>query len=249
MGKILVLAEKPSVGRELARVLGCTNAKDGHIVGPKYIVTWSLGHLVTLADPEHYGDQYKKWSLETLPMMPERMDLVVIKETGKQFNVVRNLMKNPEVTELVIATDAGREGELVARWIIRKVGFHKPIKRLWISSQTDKSIKEGFAHLKQAAEYDNLYYSAQSRAEADWLVGLNVTRALTCKYNAQLSAGRVQTPTLAMIVKREEEIKKFIPRDYYDIHAEFNGFRALWGDKKTGQTRISEKEKAEGYCQ
>ena len=245
MGKILVLAEKPSVGRELARVLGCTNTKDGHIVGPKYIVTWSLGHLVTLADPEHYGDQYKKWSLETLPMMPARMDLVVIKETGKQFNVVKNLMKSPEITELVIATDAGREGELVARWIIQKVGFHKPIKRLWISSQTDKSIKEGFAHLKQAAEYDNLYHSAQSRAEADWLVGLNVTRALTCKYNAQLSAGRVQTPTLAMIVKREEEIKKFIPKDYYTIHAEFEGFRAVWGDNKTGQTRISEKEKAD----
>lgn len=245
MGKILVLAEKPSVGRELARVLGCTNSKDGHIVGPKYIVTWSLGHLVTLADPEHYGDQYKKWSLETLPMMPARMDLVVIKETGKQFNVVKNLMKNPEITELIIATDAGREGELVARWIIQKVGFHKPIKRLWISSQTDKSIKEGFAHLRPAVEYDNLYHSAQSRAEADWLVGLNVTRALTCKHNAQLSAGRVQTPTLAMIVKREEEIKKFIPKDYYTIHAEFDGFRALWGDNKTGQTRISEKERAD----
>ncbi len=245
MGKILVLAEKPSVGRELARVLGCTNAKDGHIVGPKYIVTWSLGHLVTLADPEHYGDQYKKWSLETLPMMPPKMDLVVIKETGKQFNVVKTLMKNPEVTELVIATDAGREGELVARWIIQKVGFHKPIKRLWISSQTDKSIKEGFAHLKQAAEYDNLYHSAQSRAEADWLVGLNVTRALTCKHNAQLSAGRVQTPTLAMIVKREEEIKNFIPRDYYTIHAEFDGFRGVWSDQKTGQSRISEKDRAD----
>lgn len=245
MGKILVLAEKPSVGRELARVLGCTNSKDGYIAGPRYIVTWSLGHLVTLADPEHYGDQYKKWSLETLPMLPPKMDLVVIKETGKQFNTVKNLMKDPEVTELVIATDAGREGELVARWIIQKAGFHKPVRRLWISSQTDKSIKEGFSHLRPAAEYDNLYHSAQSRAEADWLVGLNVTRALTCKYNAQLSAGRVQTPTLAMIVKREEEIKKFIPKDYYSIHAEFDGFTALWGDKKTGQTRISEKEKAD----
>ena len=178
-------------------------------------------------------------------MMPDKMDLVVIKETGKQFNVVKNLMKSPEISELIIATDAGREGELVARWIIRKVGFHKPVKRLWISSQTDKSIKEGFAHLKQAAEYDNLYYSAQSRAEADWLVGLNVTRALTCRYNAQLSAGRVQTPTLAMIVKREEEIKKFIPKDYYSIYADFGSFQALWADKKSGQTRISEKDKAD----
>ena len=242
MGKILVLAEKPSVGRELARVLGCNITKDGHIIGPKYIVTWSLGHLVTLADPEHYGDQYKKWSLDTLPMMPKKMDLVVIKETGKQFNVVKSLLKNPEVSELVIATDAGREGELVARWIIQKVGFHKPIKRLWISSQTDKSIREGFQHLKPASEYDNLYYSAQSRAEADWLVGLNVTRALTCKYNAQLSAGRVQTPTLAMIVKREEEIKKFVPKDYFCIHADFNGFKAQWSNN--GQTRISDEEKA-----
>ncbi|QOX65563.1 DNA topoisomerase III [Anoxybacterium hadale] len=244
MGKVLVLAEKPSVGRELARVLGCSNAKEGHIVGPKYIVTWSLGHLVTLADPEYYGDQYKKWSLDTLPMMPKKMDLVVIKETGKQFNVVRNLMKNPEITELIIATDAGREGELVARWIIQKAGFHKPIKRLWISSQTDKSIRDGFDHLKPAAEYDNLYHSAQSRAEADWLVGLNVTRALTCKYNAQLSAGRVQTPTLAMIVKREEEIKRFIPKDYFCIHSDLNGFKAQWSDKKSGQTRISEEDKA-----
>lgn len=245
MGKILVLAEKPSVGRELARVLGCNNSKDGHIVGPKYIVTWSLGHLVTLADPEHYGDQYKKWSLETLPMMPKKMDLVVIKETSKQFHVVKTLMKNPEITELIIATDAGREGELVARWIIQKVGFHKPMKRLWISSQTDKSIKEGFSQLKGSASYDNLYHSAQSRAEADWLVGLNVTRALTCKYNAQLSAGRVQTPTLAMIVKREEEIKKFIPKDYYVIHADLGNFSTLWVDQKTGQTRISEKDKAD----
>lgn len=244
MGKILVLAEKPSVGRELARVLGCTQSKEGHIVGQKYIVTWSLGHLVTLADPEHYGEQYKKWSLETLPMIPQKMDLVVIKETGKQFNVVKNLMKNPEITELIIATDAGREGELVARWIIQKVGFHKPVKRLWISSQTDKSIKEGFAHLKPGSEYDNLYYSAQSRAEADWLVGLNVTRALTCKHNAQLSAGRVQTPTLAMIVKREEEIKKFVPKDYYSINAQFPEFSAMWGDKKTGQSRILDKDNA-----
>lgn len=245
MSKILVLAEKPSVGREIARVLGCTQTKEGHIIGQKYIVTWSLGHLVTLADPEHYGDQYKKWSLDTLPMIPSKMDLVVIKETGKQFRVVKDLMKNPEVSELVVATDAGREGELVARWIIQKVGFHKPMKRLWISSQTDKSIREGFAHLKKGSEYNNLFHSAQSRAEADWLVGLNVTRALTCKYNAQLSAGRVQTPTLAMIVNREEEIKKFTPKDYYSIHAEFGGFRALWADSASGQTRIYNKERAQ----
>ncbi len=244
MGKILVLAEKPSVGKELARVLGCTQPKEGHIIGQKYIVTWSLGHLVTLADPEHYGEHYKKWALETLPILPEKMDLVVLKETNKQFQVVKKLMKSPEITSLIIATDAGREGELVARWIIQKTGFHRPVQRLWISSQTDKSIRDGFHHLKDASEYNNLFYSAQSRAEADWYVGLNVTRALTCKHNAQLSAGRVQTPTLAMIVKKEEEIKRFIPKDYYTIHAELASFEGIWSNEKNNQTIISEKEKA-----
>ncbi|MDP4132501.1 MAG: toprim domain-containing protein, partial [Bacillota bacterium] len=148
MSKTLVLAEKPSVGRELARVLGCNLRKEGYIEGNRYIVTWALGHLVTLADPEKYGDEYKQWNLETLPMLPDKMELVVIKETSKQFKVVKDLMKNEGVSELIIATDAGREGELVARWIIQKAGFKKPIKRLWISSQTDKAIKEGFASLK-----------------------------------------------------------------------------------------------------
>lgn len=245
MGKILVLAEKPSVGRELARVLGCNQSRDGHIAGNKYIVTWSLGHLVTLADPEFYGEKYKKWDLAVLPMLPAKMELVVIKDTAKQFNVVRTLLKSAEVDELVIATDAGREGELVARWIIQKAGFKKPIKRLWISSQTDNAIKEGFSKLKSAKEYDNLYYSALCRAEADWLVGLNVTRALTCKYNAQLSAGRVQTPTLAMIVQRESEIKAFVPKEFYNITAQLEGFGVTWKDKKTMQTRTFDKAKAE----
>ena len=156
MGKILVLAEKPSVGRELARVLGCKQSREGCIEGSGYIVTWALGHLVTLADPEYYGDQYKKWDLETLPMLPAKLDTVVINETSRQYNVVKNLLRSPSVEELVIATDAGREGELVARWIIEKAGFHKPIKRLWISSQTDKAIKDGFRSLRPAKEYDNL---------------------------------------------------------------------------------------------
>jgi DNA topoisomerase-3 len=176
MGKILVLAEKPSVGRDLAKVLGCSQGGNGCLRGSKYIVTWALGHLVTLADPEVYGDQYKTWSLETLPMLPKKMQLVVIRETAKQFKIVKELLNSPDVDELVRATDAGREGELVARWIIIKSGFSKPIKRLWISSQTDKAIKEGFNNLKPAREYDNLFRSAECRAEADWLVGLNVTR-------------------------------------------------------------------------
>lgn len=245
MGKILVLAEKPSVGRDLAKVLNCNQGGNGCLMGNKYIVTWALGHLVTLADPEAYGDKYKTWSLETLPMLPNKMELVVIKETSKQFGIVKSLLKRPDVDELVIATDSGREGELVARWIIIKAGFAKPIKRLWISSQTDKAIKDGFNNLKPGREYDNLYKSAECRAEADWLIGLNVTRALTCKHNAQLSAGRVQTPTLAMIVERENEIRRFIPKDYWSISANVNGFSLQWQDKTSGQTRLFNKQQAE----
>ena len=245
MGKTLVLAEKPSVARDIAKVLNCKQKGNGFLIGQKYIVTWALGHLVTLADPEIYSDRYKTWNLEDLPMLPKQMKLVVIKSTSKQFGIVKNLMHRDDIDELVIATDSGREGELVARWIIKKAGFRKPIKRLWISSQTDKAIKEGFANLKPAKDYDNLFYSAQSRSEADWLVGLNVTRALTCKFNAQLTAGRVQTPTLAMIVERENEIKKFVPKDYWSINAGFEGFTVQWQDKFSGQTRLFDKKKAE----
>lgn len=245
MGKTLVLAEKPSVARDIAKVLNSNQKGNGFLAGPKYIVTWALGHLVTLADPENYSDRYKTWNIEDLPMLPKKMELVVIRETAKQFGIVKNLMHRDDVDELVIATDSGREGELVARWIIMKAGFRKPIKRLWISSQTDKAIKEGFANLKPAKDYDNLFYSAQSRSEADWLVGLNVTRALTCKFNAQLSAGRVQTPTLAMIVERENEIRKFVPKDYWSINASFEGFTVMWQDKSSGQTRIFDKKKAD----
>jgi DNA topoisomerase-3 len=245
MSKTLVLAEKPSVAKDIARVLQCTQNNNGYIQGSRYIVTWALGHLVTLADPEVYDAKYKTWKLEDLPMLPKRMELVVIKETARQFGIVRSLLHREDVSDLVIATDSGREGELVARWIIEKAGFKKPIKRLWISSQTDKAIREGFQNLKPSKAYDNLYLSAQSRAEADWLVGLNVTRALTCKYNAQLSAGRVQTPTLAMIVERENEIRRFVPKDYWTIQAGFKGFKVYWQDRKTGQTRLFDKAKAE----
>jgi len=244
MGKTLVLAEKPSVGKEIARVLGCKRGRDGCIEGDKYIVTWALGHLVGLADPEHYSDKYKTWSMDTLPIMPDKTDFVVLKETSKQYNVVKNLLKSPEVTDIVIATDAGREGELVARLILLKSGVKKPIKRLWISSQTDRAIKEGFASLRDGKLYDNLYKSALARAKADWFVGLNVTRALTCKYNAQLSAGRVQTPTLALIVEREEEIRKFTPVPYYNVKVNLDGFNMLYKDKNK-QTRIFDKAAAE----
>ena len=239
MAKTLVLTEKPSVAKDIARVLGCKRSGNGCIVGDKYIVTWALGHLVTLADPEAYNDKYKSWRMEDLPMLPGRMKLVVIGQTSKQFKAVSSLLSSAEVSDIVIATDAGREGELVARWIIQKASCRKPMRRLWISSQTDKAIKEGFASLKPSSQYDNLYRSAQCRAEADWLVGLNVTRALTCKHNAQLSAGRVQTPTLAMIVRREEDILRFRPKDYFTVKADFGEYTALYKDGK-GQARFAD---------
>ncbi len=240
MGKILVLAEKPSVGRDLAKVLKCNQSKGAYIEGSKYVVTWALGHLVGLQDPEDYDAKYKKWSMETLPMIPKHMKLTVLKKTQKQFYEVKKQMLRNDIDEIVIATDAGREGELVARWTIEKAGVKKPLKRLWISSQTDKAILDGFKNLKPGKDYNNLYKAAVCRAEADWLVGLNVTRALTCKYNAQLSAGRVQSPTLAMIVQREEDIKNFIPKDYYTITAKAKEFSLQWVDKNNYQSTFNE---------
>ena len=243
--KILVLAEKPSVGRDIARVLHCNKKTNTYIEGDKYIVTWGLGHLVTLADPEHYNPKYKEWKMESLPMIPKNMELVVIKQTAKQYKTVKELLYRKDVKEIVIATDAGREGELVARWILEKAGCHKPIKRLWISSVTDKAIKEGFAHLKDGREYQPLYDAAVSRAYADWFVGINATRALTCKYNAQLSCGRVQTPTLAMIAKREEEIRAFKPETYYGLKVRAGGVTFTWQDKKSGSSRSFDKKRIE----
>lgn len=243
MSKTLVLAEKPSVGRELAKVLKCNQNKGTYIEGNKYIVTWAMGHLVGLMDPEGYGDIYKTWSMETLPMIPKYMKLSILKKTGKQFASVKKQLLRDDVGDIVIATDAGREGELVARWILEKSGVKKPLKRLWISSQTNKAIIDGFNNLKDAKNYENLYKAAVCRAEADWLVGLNVTRALTCKYNAQLSAGRVQSPTLAMIVNREEEIKSFKPEDYFNINAKAKGFTLNWVNSN-GSSSIHKEEVA-----
>lgn len=237
MSKTVVLAEKPSVGRDLARVLKCHKKGNGYLEGDQYIVTWALGHLVTLADPEGYGKEFQSWRLEDLPIIPEPLKLVVIKKTGKQFNAVKAQLTRKDVNQIVIATDAGREGELVARWIIEKANVRKPIKRLWISSVTDKAIKEGFQKLRSGKEYENLYQSAVARAEADWIVGINATRALTTKFNAQLSCGRVQTPTLAMIAKREADIQAFKPVPYYGIRAAVDGMTLTWQDKKSKQTR------------
>jgi len=246
--KSLVIAEKPSVARDIARVLRCGRNQNGALEGDQYIVTWGLGHLVTLADPEDYDKKYKEWKMEDLPMMPEQFKLEVIKQTGKQFSAVKAQLQRKDVGEIIIATDAGREGELVARLILEKTGCRKPIKRLWISSVTDKAIRDGFAKLKNGHEYDNLYDAAMCRAEADWLVGINATRALTCKYNAQLSCGRVQTPTLAIIAGREEEIKNFVPKPYYGIAAKSQTppLTLTWRDEKSKSFRSFDKERVEG---
>ncbi len=229
--KSLVIAEKPSVGRDIARVLGCSKGGNGFLEGRDYVVTWALGHLVELADPESYTDQWKTWKMETLPMLPEKLEIQVIPKTGKQYQTVKTQMYRKDIGTIIIATDAGREGELVARWIIKKAGVHKPMKRLWISSVTDQAIRQGFAHLKDAKEYQKLYEAAVARAEADWLVGLNATRALTVRHNAQLSCGRVQTPTLAMIAKRETQIKSFQPKSYYGLKAIGSGATFTWKNK------------------
>lgn len=246
MKKILVLAEKPSVGRDIASVLGCKNEKNGYIEGPKYIITWALGHLVTLADPESYGEKYKSWNIDDLPILPKYLKTVVIKKSSKQFNTVKAQMNREDVSEIVIATDAGREGELVARWIIEKVNVNKPLKRLWISSSTDKAIKEGFSKLKDAKEYENLYNSAIARAEADWIVGINGTRALTTRHNAQLSCGRVQTPTIALILKREEEIQNFRAKKYYGINLVCekgnSNINFTWVDKNNSSNTFNEEK-------
>lgn len=239
--KQLVIAEKPSVARDIARVLKCKQKTNTYIEGDSYIVTWALGHLVTLADPEEYGAQYKTWDINTLPMLPKEWKLVVIKQTSHQYRAIKELLCRKDISSVIIATDAGREGELVARWILEKSGNRKPILRLWISSVTDKAIRDGFAHLKSGKEYEPLYHAAVARAQSDWVVGINATRALTCKYNAQLSCGRVQTPTLAMIASREEEIKKFTPQPYYGMKALAKGVSFTWIDNRTNAARTMDR--------
>ena len=243
--KSLVIAEKPSVARDIARVLHCNQKGNGVLEGKDYAVTWALGHLITLADPEEYDKKYMKWEMQTLPVMPDKMKLVVIRQTSKQYQAVKTQLFRKDIGDIIIATDAGREGELVARWILDKAGCRKPIRRLWISSVTDKAIRDGFQNLKDGKEYNNLYRAAVARAEADWLVGINGTRALTCKYNAQLSCGRVQTPTLAIIAMREEEIRNFKPKDYFGISVQAGEVQWTWKDTRSGSFRTFQKEKTE----
>lgn len=218
--KTLVIAEKPSVAESLARVLKVNQKSRHYYSGDDYIVTWALGHLLTLKMPEDYKHEWQEWSLDTLPLMPEKMQIKPLPKTRPQLKAIGELAKRKDVGTAVIATDAGREGELVARWILDYLHFDKPVKRLWISSQTDKAVREGFAHLRPSKDYDNLYAAAQARSAADWLVGLNVTRALTVKYNDSLSAGRVQTPTLGLVAAQAEKISKFKPETYYTLYIE-----------------------------
>lgn len=245
MAKKVVIAEKPSVARDIARVLNCSKKGNGYLEGNEYIVTWALGHLVTLADPEAYDQKYKTWNLEDLPMLPNDLKTTVIRQTTKQYNAVKSQLVRKDVNEIIIATDAGREGELVARWIIDKARVNKPTKRLWISSVTDKAIKQGFANLKPGKAYENLYDAAVARSEADWYVGLNATRALTTKHNAQLSAGRVQTPTVAIIAAREQEIMTFKPKTFYGIEAKTPTVKLTWQDSQTKDTKTFDRAKTE----
>lgn len=243
--KSLVLAEKPSVAKEIARVLGCGEKHKSYIEGPKYVVTWALGHLVTLAEPEDYDTKYRTWTLEDLPIVPQKMNLKVLKETSHQYRAVADLCRRNDIGELIVATDAGREGELVARWVMELVHWRKPFKRLWISSQTDKAIRDGFASLRPGRDFDHLYASAVCRAEADWLIGLNVTRALTVKYNAQLAAGRVQTPTLAILMDRERDIQQFRAKPYWNVSVAYGNLKAAWRSEGSPDGRIWTHEEAD----
>ena len=229
--KSVVLCEKPSVARDIARNLGAKNNKNGCLEGDKYIVTWALGHLVTLQTLDKYKE-FSNVSLENLPMIPKYMKTEIIKKTFKQYKIIETAVNRKDVNEVIIATDAGREGELVARYILEKANCKKKVKRLWISSVTDKAIKDGFKNLKAGDDYLGLYYSGVARANADWLVGINASRALTLKYNASLNCGRVQTPTLQMVFEREEKIKNFAPRDYYTFEAVVNGIRFNCGESE-----------------
>ncbi len=236
---ILIVAEKPSVARDIARVLGCREKGQGFLASKQHTVTWALGHLVTLCEPDEISPQYKKWRFEDLPILPEELPTKVISKTRAQFAVVKGLMQSPETERLICATDAGREGELIFRLIYEKAGCRKPVDRLWISSLTDAAIKEGFEALKPGSAYDRLYQSALCRAQADWLVGMNASRAFTLKYDALLSVGRVQTPTLALLVKRAREIREFMPEHFFTLTADFGDYTGKWFDPKVADDKVN----------
>ena len=243
--KKLIVAEKPSVAKDIARVLGVKTRAEGYLYGDEYVITWALGHLVSLCEPGEVDERWQKWNMAQLPMLPEDIPLKALPATKKQYDVVRKLMCSSKIDSVICATDSAREGELIFRYIYQLSGCKKPVQRLWISSMTDAAIREGFENLRPGSDYDALYESARCRSVADWLVGMNASRAYSLKYNAHLSIGRVQTPTLNLIVKRDLEIENFVPKDYWEIKADFGDYEGLWVNPDTKETRADTKELAE----
>ncbi len=241
---ILVVAEKPSVAQSIAKALGVFDRKDGYIEGNGYIVSWCIGHLVALADADMYNEKYKKWSLDTLPIIPSEWQYIVSADKNKQFNILKKLMNSKDVDEIVCATDAGREGELIFRLVYNQAECKKPFKRLWISSMEESAIQNGFKNLKNGTDYDNLYQSALCRAKADWIIGINATRLFSRLYNRTLNVGRVQTPTLAMLYERENSIGSFKKEKYFNVHLKADGLDAVLEKVK----EQSEAEKIKSDC-
>ncbi|HNV71835.1 MAG TPA: DNA topoisomerase, partial [Candidatus Ozemobacteraceae bacterium] len=247
--KHLVFAEKPSVARDIARVLGARQRANGYFEGEHWIVTWGVGHLISLAEPGEQNPSWSKWNLQALPMLPDTWKLKVLEQTAAQFAIVKALMGRPDVADIVNAADAGREGELIFRYVYEAAAAAKPTQRLWISSMTDEAIKQGFKSLKPGKDFDNLGQAARCRSIADWLIGMNGTRGYTKKFNTMLTVGRVQTPTLAMVVKRQLEIEAFKPEPYWEITVRLDDFQAQWFDpkhpEKENAARLLDRKKAE----
>src|SRR5512134_888270 len=221
-GTVAVLAEKPSVARDIASVLGATRRGDGYLHGNGYVVTWAIGHLAALAQPHEINPTWRQWSRDHLPILPKQWPLVVYEKTKDQFEVVRKILTSPRIARVVCATDAGREGELIFRYIYEAAQCEKPFSRLWISSLTPDAIRKGFAALRPGSDYDPLADAARGRSRADWLVGMNLSRAYSLASNEEVSVGRVQTPTLAILVEREIAIRNFVPEDYRNVVATFS---------------------------
>ncbi|MBE0601382.1 MAG: DNA topoisomerase III, partial [Firmicutes bacterium] len=232
MGKVLVVAEKPSVARDIANALGVKSKGDGCLVSDEYIVTWALGHLVRLAEPDELDPNNKKWTLEQLPILPTKWELKAITKTHSQLAAIKRLMKDRSIDYIVCATDAGREGELIFRWIYEMAGCKIPCKRLWINSMTAEAIHEGMSKLRPSSEYDALFLSALCRARADWLIGMNMSRAFTVKYQSLLSVGRVQTPTLALLVERQKQIEQFKPETSYGVESDFSDYTGVYAENR-----------------
>ena len=252
--KTLIIAEKPSVARDIARVLKCNQKGDGFLHSPTHIISWAIGHLVTLNEPEDYDPSLKKWRMDHLPIIPAQMGLKAMPKTKKQLSLLKKILNSKEVSQIVCATDSGREGELIFRYIYQWAGCKKPVKRLWVSSLTDAALEKALANMKDGHEYDNLYHSARARAEADWLVGMNATRAYTLKGGDLLPMGRVQTPTLAIIVNRHHEIAAFVPENYWEVAADFlteNGevYKGMYFAGDPATERISTEAEAKAIAE